>query len=46
MVTHEAEAAAHCSRIHLVKDGKSAGTIETEGLDASGVATHAQRALG
>ena len=46
MVTHEAEAAAHCRRIVFVKDGRTAGQLETEGLDASGVATHAQRALG
>lgn len=46
MVTHEPEAAAHCKKISLVRDGRNVGTIDTEGLDASGVATHAQRALG
>jgi len=46
MVTHEPEAAVHCEKITLVRDGRSVGTIDTEGLDASGVATHAQRALG
>ncbi|MFT5424098.1 MAG: putative ABC transport system ATP-binding protein [Phycisphaerales bacterium] len=46
MVTHEPEAAAHCQKITLVRDGRNVGTIDTEGLDASGVATHAQRALG
>lgn len=46
MVTHEPEAAAHCEKITLVRDGRNVGTIDTEGLDASGVAAHAQRALG
>jgi len=46
MVTHEPEAAAHCKKITLVRDGRNVGTIDTEGLDASGVASHAQRALG
>ena len=42
MVTHEPAAAAHCERVYLVRDGRIEGTIETEGLDAAGVASRYQ----
>lgn len=46
MVTHEPEAAAHCQRVHLVHDGRCVDAFDTEGMDASGVAARAGRALG
>ncbi|MBL8999371.1 MAG: ABC transporter ATP-binding protein, partial [Gemmatimonadetes bacterium] len=42
MVTHEPAAAAHCARVHVLQDGAVTGTIESEGLDAAGVATRYQ----
>ena len=39
MITHEPAAAAHCQRVFLLADGRIHGHIETEGLDAAGVAT-------
>ncbi|MBX3358052.1 MAG: ABC transporter ATP-binding protein [Phycisphaeraceae bacterium] len=42
MVTHEPAAAAHCGRVFVLRDGMVEGTIETEGLDAAGVATRYQ----
>ncbi|GIW74159.1 MAG: ABC transporter ATP-binding protein [Phycisphaerales bacterium] len=38
MVTHEPAAAAHCLRAYVLRDGVVDGFIETEGLDAAGVA--------
>ncbi|MEO1009346.1 MAG: ABC transporter ATP-binding protein [Planctomycetota bacterium] len=38
MVTHEPAAAVHCERVLLMRDGVLDGQIETEGLDAAGVA--------
>ena len=38
MVTHEPAAAAHCERVYVLRDGVMDGHIETEGLDAAGVA--------
>lgn len=38
MVTHEPAAAAHCERVYVLRDGIMDGHIETEGLDAAGVA--------
>lgn len=38
MVTHEPAAAAHCERVYVLRDGVMDGQIETEGLDAAGVA--------
>lgn len=38
MVTHEPAAAAHCERVYVLRDGAMDGHIETEGLDAAGVA--------
>jgi len=43
MVTHEPSAAAHCERVFILSDGRITGHIDTEGLDASDLATHYQR---
>lgn len=43
MVTHEPAAAVHCERVHVLGDGRILGTIETDGLDASGVAARYQQ---
>ncbi len=43
MVTHEPAAAAFCSRVFVLQDGRMKATIETEGLDAGGVATRYQQ---
>lgn len=43
MVTHEPAAAAHCRRSYILRDGRLGGQIETDGLDASGVAAEYQR---
>jgi putative ABC transport system ATP-binding protein len=43
MVTHEPAAAAHCSRVFVLRDGVVAGHIETEGLDAGAVAARYQQ---
>lgn len=43
MVTHEPAAAAHCRRLFILGDGAILGTIETDGLDASGVAARYQQ---
>ncbi|MDX2148048.1 MAG: ABC transporter ATP-binding protein [Planctomycetota bacterium] len=42
MVTHEPAAAAHCRQIFVLRDGVVRTTIDTEGLDASGVAARYQ----
>jgi len=39
MVTHEPAAAAHCGRAFVLRDGVFTHTIDTEGLDAAGVAS-------
>jgi putative ABC transport system ATP-binding protein len=39
MVTHEPAAAANCERVYILRDGKVTGEINTEGLDAAGVAS-------
>lgn len=39
MITHEPAAAAHCQRVFLLADGRIQGQIDTEGLDAAGVAS-------
>lgn len=39
MVTHEPAAAANCQTILVLRDGVLHGTIQTEGLDAAGVAS-------
>ena len=46
MVTHEPAAAANCRRTFVLEDGRLRGTIETEGLDAAGVATRYQQFVG
>ncbi|MBI1189804.1 MAG: ATP-binding cassette domain-containing protein [Tepidisphaera sp.] len=46
MVTHEPAAAAHCRRIYVLQDGRFRTTIDTEGLDASGVAARYQQSVG
>ncbi|MBC7833729.1 MAG: ABC transporter ATP-binding protein [Phycisphaerales bacterium] len=43
MVTHEPAAAVHCERIYVLRDGKVEGSIDTEGLDAAGVAASYQQ---
>jgi putative ABC transport system ATP-binding protein len=45
MVTHEPAAAAHCRRAFVLQDGRVRATIETEGLDAAGVATRYQECI-
>ncbi len=42
MVTHEPAAAVHCERIFVLRDGRMTAIIETEGLDAAGVAARYQ----
>lgn len=46
MVTHEPVAAAHCREVFVLQDGKVCGTINTEALDAGGVATRYQQLVG
>jgi putative ABC transport system ATP-binding protein len=46
LVTHEPAAAAHCEYAYVLRDGRNTGRIETEGVDAAGVATRYERALG
>jgi len=43
MVTHEPAAAAHCRSVCVLQDGRVRGHIDTEGLDAGGVATRYQQ---
>ncbi len=43
MVTHEPAAAAHCERVFIMDDGVIRGAIDTEGLDAAGVAARYQQ---
>jgi putative ABC transport system ATP-binding protein len=43
MVTHEPAAAVNCRRIFVLSDGRVTGSIDTEGLDASGVAARYQQ---
>jgi len=45
MVTHEPAAAAHCARAFVLADGKVKGQIETEGLDAVGMAARYQQCV-
>lgn len=46
MVTHEPAAASHCEKVFVIRDGVVEGTIETEGLDAGGVAARYQQFIG
>ena len=43
MVTHEPAAAANCRGIFVLSDGRFTGHIDTEGLDAAGVASRYQQ---
>lgn len=43
MVTHEPEAAVHCERVYLIRDGVVSGSIETGEMDAADIATEYQR---
>jgi putative ABC transport system ATP-binding protein len=43
MVTHEPAAAVHCRGIYVLSDGRVTGHIDTEGLDAAGVASRYQQ---
>lgn len=45
MVTHEPAAAAECEKVFVLRDGVVSGSIDTEGLDASGVAARYQQSL-
>jgi len=46
MVTHEPDAASHCERVFVLRDGVIADDFDVEGLDAAGVASRAHSALG
>jgi ABC-type lipoprotein export system ATPase subunit len=49
MVTHEPEAAKHCSKVFVVADGTMRGVIDTAeegGMDAGSIATRTQHLLG
>ena len=46
MVTHEPAAAAWCRSIAVLLDGRIRGHIETDGLDAGGIAAEYQRLSG
>jgi putative ABC transport system ATP-binding protein len=45
MVTHEPAAAVNCQRIFVLHDGRVTSTIDTEGLDAAGVASRYQQSV-
>jgi putative ABC transport system ATP-binding protein len=45
MVTHEPAAAAHCQLAFVLRDGQFTGSINTEGLDAAGVASRYQQCI-
>jgi putative ABC transport system ATP-binding protein len=45
MVTHEPAAATNCKSVFVLADGKVKATLETEGLDAAGVAARYQQYL-
>ena len=45
MVTHEPAAAVHCQRIFVIRDGRVFTHIDTEGLDAAGVAARYQQCI-
>lgn len=42
MVTHEPAAVMHCSRVHVLGDGRVLGNFEVDGLDAGAVASRYQ----
>jgi putative ABC transport system ATP-binding protein len=41
MVTHEPTAAAHCEKVHVLRDGLLAGSFDVQGMDASQLALRA-----
>lgn len=45
MVTHEPAAAVHCKWVDVLRDGKVVSRIETEGLDAAGMAARYHQLL-
>ena len=45
MVTHEPAAASHCRRTFVLQDGVVKSVIDTEGLDAAGVAARYQECI-
>jgi putative ABC transport system ATP-binding protein len=45
MVTHEPAAAVHCKWVDVLRDGKVVSRIETEGLDAGGMAARYHQLL-
>jgi putative ABC transport system ATP-binding protein len=45
MVTHEPAAAVNCQKIFVLHDGRVTSTIDTEGLDAAGVASRYQQSV-
>ena len=46
MVTHELTAAAHCDRVHVLRDGRIDGSFAVDGMDPAELATRAQRLRG
>jgi putative ABC transport system ATP-binding protein len=46
MVTHEPAAAVNCRSVYVLRDGRVMGQIDTEGQDASGVASRYQQLVG
>jgi len=46
MVTHEPAAAIHCERVYVLRDGLISGHIETDDMDAAGLATRYQQFVG
>ena len=46
MVTHEPQAASHCKRAYILSGGVVVDTMETEGLDAGGIASRYQQLVG
>ncbi len=43
MVTHEPDAATHCERVFVLRDGQITGDFPTEGIDAIELASRAQQ---
>jgi ABC-type lipoprotein export system ATPase subunit len=42
MVTHEPAAAAHCRGVFVLSDGRVRGTINVDGMDATGLSAQYQ----
>ncbi|MCC6950373.1 MAG: ABC transporter ATP-binding protein [Phycisphaerales bacterium] len=45
MVTHEPAAAVHCRRVFVLQDGRVKAQMDTEGLDAAGMAARYQQSV-